>query len=733
MKKTILTAFMSLLLLFSVFLFQVSNQQVFATSSIQMNEHIGVIMNPESDSFKGYTSNDTGVVTDIYKVSSASSYSFDVDISWTGGTLTGTHYLVLFDSNMFVLGKPEIALSDLTSPYQDSSYDIDVSSYDYSDIAYIGYHFRIGSGGVISSADIVLNSAYDGESIPFNKFLTISSGVNTNKYYESNGTVTSWDGALLRTYNTSNVNQFDINFYYGIDYTFALYYKMEVTSTTTPARTADVFISFFDVNNNHLGRITLYSGMTISNVYNDSINGWFKYDIDISGESWKDDVAKIGFSSKPDIESLNQRPRIKEEYYLYGDFNEQHTINYDSNGGSSVSSEIVDDNNYATEPSDPTRTGYTFDGWFTDEDVWTDEWSFTTDTVTEDITLYAKWTINSYTVTFDSNDGTAVDSQTIDHGGLVTEPSDPTRSGYVFNGWWGYDEEEFEWNFATETVTENVTLDADWLRLYDVIFNEAGGSTVSDITDVVQGDTITAPTAPTKDGYTFSHWEWNDGYDDYTWSFASDTVGDDKVTSSNDIHLTAVWTADQYTITFDSNSGSAVAAITDDYGSDVTAPEEPTKNGHTFEGWYSDVELATEYEFTTIPGEDITVYAKWTVNTYTITFDSNEGSSISPAVYDYGEETVAPDDPTLDTYTFAGWYSDEELTTPYVFTTMPAEDITIYAKWVLYEELPPTPSTIDYGALFLDYWYILPIVAIGIALVATMFQKPKRRRYRRRY
>jgi len=211
-------------------------------------------------------------------------------------------------------------------------------------------------------------------------------------------------------------------------------------------------------------------------------------------------------------------------------------------------------------------------------------------------------------------------------------------------------------------------------------------------------------------------------------------VGDDKVTSSNDIYLTAVWTADQYTITFDSNSGSAVAAITDDYGSDVTAPEEPTKNGHTFEGWYSDVELATEYEFTTIPMENITIYAKWTINTYIITFDSNDGSDVAPMTYDYGEATEEPTEPIKGEYTFAGWYSNEALTTPYVFTTMPAEDLTLYAKWILYEELPPTPSTTDFGALFLQYWWVAAAAIGAVAFLATLFStKPKRRRYRRRY
>ena len=500
--------------------------------------------------------------------------------------------------------------------------------------------------------------------------------------------------------------------------------------------------------------------------------------------------------------TLSQRTidSIQTEVTTYGltweDLNVSRTVTYDSNGGSSVSPEEVDDDDYATEPSDPTRTGYTFNGWFTDEGTWSDEWAFTTDAVTADITLHAKWTILTYSVAFNSNGGSSVTTQTIDHGSTVSEPNDPTKTGHTFVDWytesaltnvfsfattitaartlyakWSINEYTITFNSqggsAVTAITDdygaavsapasptkadnqfyewttdsggetpytfttmpagNLTLYAQWKRLWDVTFASDGGSAVDPIYDVVAGSLIDEPDEPTKSGYTFSHWYWDDGYDFYEWDFAINTVAQDEI-------LSAFWTANEYTITFDTNSGSAIDPITQACGTDVSAPDDPTRTGHTFAGWYADVELATTYVFTTIPAADITIYAKWTVNTYTITFDSNEGSDVAPAVYDYAEETTEPDDPERESLTFAGWYSDEALTIPYVFTTMPDADITLYAKWVLYQEVPTPPATTDWGALFLQYWWVIAVAIGGVVILSTLFStKPKRRRYRRRY
>ena len=127
--------------------------------------------------------------------------------------------------------------------------------------------------------------------------------------------------------------------------------------------------------------------------------------------------------------------------------------------------------------------------------------------------------------------------------------------------------------------------------------------------------------------------------------------------------------ATSYTLTFDTNGGSTIAPITQDYGTAITAPADPTKTGYTFAGWTPAIP-------TTMPAENMTIKAKWTVNQYTLTFDTNGGSTIAPITQDYGTAITAPADPTKTGYTFAGW-------TPAIPATMPAENMTIKAKWTV--------------------------------------------------
>ena len=172
------------------------------------------------------------------------------------------------------------------------------------------------------------------------------------------------------------------------------------------------------------------------------------------------------------------------------------------------------------------------------------------------------------------------------------------------------------------------------------------------------GILATRPDAPAATpGYTFGGWNKADGT---AWDYASDKVTDN-------ITLYAKWAANTYTITFDTAGGSEIAPITQDYGTVITAPEAPTREGYTFIGW--DKEIPT-----TMPAENMTVTAQWEINQYTITFDTNGGSEIAPITQDYGTAITAPADPTREGYTFIGW--DKAIP-----TTMPAENITLKARW----------------------------------------------------
>ena len=172
------------------------------------------------------------------------------------------------------------------------------------------------------------------------------------------------------------------------------------------------------------------------------------------------------------------------------------------------------------------------------------------------------------------------------------------------------------------------------------------------------GTLATRPDAPAATpGYTFGGWNKADGT---AWDYASDKVTDN-------ITLYAKWAANTYTITFDTAGGSEIAPITQDYGTAITVPADPTREGYTFIGW--DKEIPT-----TMPAENMTVTAQWEINQYTITFDTAGGSEIAPITQDYGTVITAPADPTREGYTFIGW--DKEIP-----ATMPAENITLKAKW----------------------------------------------------
>lgn len=172
------------------------------------------------------------------------------------------------------------------------------------------------------------------------------------------------------------------------------------------------------------------------------------------------------------------------------------------------------------------------------------------------------------------------------------------------------------------------------------------------------GTLATRPDAPAATpGYTFGGWNKADGT---AWDYASDKVTDN-------ITLYAKRTANTYTITFDTTGGSEIAPITQDYGTQIAAPANPTREGYTFKGW--DKEIPE-----TMPAENITVKAQWEINQYTIAFDTAGGSEIASITQDYGTAITAPADPTREGYTFIGW--DKEIP-----TTMPAENITLKARW----------------------------------------------------
>ena len=198
----------------------------------------------------------------------------------------------------------------------------------------------------------------------------------------------------------------------------------------------------------------------------------------------------------------------------------------------------------------------------------------------------------NYTITFDVDGGTTVDSQTIKAGEKATEPTAPTKEGHTFAGWY---DGETAYDFAT-VVSANVTLKAHWtVNTYVVSFDADNGSEVA-TESVAHGATVTEPTAPTKAGHTFAGWYNGEVAYDF------DTVVTGTVT------LKAHWTVNTYVVSFDADNGSEVATESVAHGATVTEPTAPTKEGHTFAGWYNG-EVA--YDFDTVVTGPVSLTAKW--------------------------------------------------------------------------------------------------------------------------
>ncbi|WP_416293426.1 InlB B-repeat-containing protein [Paenibacillus illinoisensis] len=282
-----------------------------------------------------------------------------------------------------------------------------------------------------------------------------------------------------------------------------------------------------------------------------------------------------------------------------------YTVNFDSNGGTVVDNQSVPYSELAVAPADPTKAGHTFAGWFTDSAL-SQAFDFDNTPVTGDITLYAKWSINSYTVNFDSNGGTAVDDQSIPYNELAAAPADPTKDGHTFAGWFTDSGLSQAFDFDNTPVTSDLTLYAKWsINSYTVSFNSIGGTAIDD-QSIQYGELAVAPADPTKVGHTFAGW--------FTDSGLSQAFDFDNTPVTGDLTLYAKWTADKYTISFDTLGGSAVDDVSVEHGSKLTAPASPSRSGYTFSGWYVDAELKTPFDFDqTEMTADLTLYAKWNV------------------------------------------------------------------------------------------------------------------------
>ena len=336
----------------------------------------------------------------------------------------------------------------------------------------------------------------------------------------------------------------------------------------------------------------------------------------------------------------------------------------------------------AAPTTDPSRTGYTFDGWYAQGA--TDKFVFTEDTVTGDLVLTAKWEAETYTITYEYNDKDIKNKphlQPQNPTSYTIEDDDITLNPITAAGEFG--KQFVEWRCdldkddVAETITEipkgttgNLTISAHWNYPVNYTVFDKNGDKIDSLSkteyvfeDVLRSEEGYKLTALTQDGYTFDGWYQDD----------DDLGKTEKLIEGQTLKTAKKWelygklTPNEYTVTFDPNAeGASVAPtnkiVTFDAAYD-TLPT-PTREGYTFEGWYlSKTEFtdANKVEATTIvktPGDHM-LYANWTANTYTVTFNPNaDDATVAPTsklvTFDaaYGELPT----PTRENYRFVGWY-----------------------------------------------------------------------------
>ena len=424
---------------------------------------------------------------------------------------------------------------------------------------------------------------------------------------------------------------------------------------------------------------------------------------------------------------------------------EAYIVHFEPNNGATPYNVTVAKGDAVAEPEDPTRTGYNFTGWFTDSSC-TEAYNFPT-VLTDNLNLYAGWALNSYTVTFDTGvDGITLDPQTVDHGGSATKPADPVREGYKFGGWYEDEDLMYGFDFENDSITADTTLYAKWIRYVAYIGDVGYESLVDALEKVGDGGTIVLKEDTTETEYYESNNADNQTLDlnGKTANFSNTFIaviktltvtGDGKI-QGNSTLFSAPFQNSKLIIengTFTSTNGPVVYGSAEIKGGTLTATEviqleaaansvtisgdaeingklkvtagSMTITGGTFSslsgsevtdpgslsisgGWFKDADSQNFARNYIADGYMMTADGHVVEATYTVTFNSNGGSSVASQTVKQGLKATEPTTaPTKSGYAFAGWYADEALNTKFDFNTSIYAETTLYAKWLTLQSI----------------------------------------------
>ena len=311
-----------------------------------------------------------------------------------------------------------------------------------------------------------------------------------------------------------------------------------------------------------------------------------------------------------------------------------YSFSFDTNGGTAVDTLTQTYDNAFVPPADPSRTGYTFLGW---------QPALPDSVPAADMTFTAQWQVNTYTLAFDANGGTPVDTIVQNYDTALVPPADPSRTGYTFIGW--------EPALPDSIPPYDITYTAQWqVNSYALSFDSDGGTAVDTI--VQNYDTALVPPAdPVLTGHLFAGWM----------PALPDSI------PPHDAHYVAMWQRCDYTLQFDTDGGNALSPLRSPYGAALVPPSPPQREGFNFLGWEPQIP-------TYMPASDLTCKARWERAEFTLTFDSNQGSSVTAISQLYDTPITPPEPPVRHGYTFCGWQ-------PPLPERMPAASITHHAVW----------------------------------------------------
>ena len=483
----------------------------------------------------------------------------------------------------------------------------------------------VGGGGTftLTGGNIAGNTANAGGGVYVDKggtFTMEDGSINNNKATSGGGggvmvnlgTFTLSGGSI--TGNATNSKTYGSGGGVCLYGTFYLSGDSIIQDNTKDGTTDNLYLGWQTINiTGPLGE-NAHIGVTAENVPRSFISGWSN---NMVGENPADyfssdgDACGIGLNANGDV--------------VLGSLCTTITLN--PNGGTLPEYSLVAG---AALPI-PTKTGYTFAGWYENPEFSGNPVTDIPTNNTENLNFYAKWTANTYTVTFDANGGSVSQTSAVTVAGKLTSLPTPTYDGYDFLGW--YTDKDGGDEVTINTVfTKDTTIYAHWQKQeYTVTFDANGGSVTTISATTKDGKLESLPT-PTYDGYDFLGW--------YT-----DKDGGDEVTTNTvftkDTTIYAHWQKQEYTVTFDSNGGSVttISATTKD-GKLESLPT-PIYDGYTFLGWYTQKDSGDKVTTETVFTADSTIYAHWqkesgggggsSYDYYTITASAGTGGSISPS------------------------------------------------------------------------------------------------------